>query len=440
MRILLTMALLLTGLYQDLEASQKWSSTLSPEWSTASRWKELIAKMQTKDTTFGAVAALGRMLIIFDDADTKAFAYRQLIEAAERGYPLPIDSYFTHSDFVPFGEVDFINTFHLYRAIHLESKGQSQWAQQHFSKISDPQFAKLLFYQAIQAYSTKRVEESEEKLVKILKSPQRFSTAFVKGVTRTLARIRFEQGRYQESLSLYTGFLLRTPTVAMDDFLEAAWNSFYLDRLPEAIGYLYNLQSHQSQFTRDLKEYLLRALIYKETCNTQAFSVLRKQFNSLYSKAIEELKSGTDPKSLSILQDLKAPGNIEYERIQLKLQRMQTERKLLVESFLKERRFIDYLYQSEIDILSADRLVLESEALERIAKLLITIDEQLKFLDFEIQRSSHDPDKVFALSQTTTAKNLYPNKKVRLVTWPQGKDFWRDERLTYQGRAGNLCR
>ena len=83
------------------------------------------------------------------------------------------------------------------------------------------------------------------------------------------------------------------------------------------------------------------------------------------------------------------------------------------------------------------------EATARAAERLLMMSEQLRFLQFDVQREKFNPNTVF--QPTPAAPAITPalvgeSTEVGYnIHWIQLDDFWRDERNKYRANTVNRC-
>src|SRR5262249_3187973 len=129
---------------------------------------------------------------------------------------------------------DFANSYYMYKALVALDKGVKKWGDSYLVTVDTENFIKYTFYQAIEAYRKKDLATAETLLQKVLsKKPQDRYLSLEKKAARTLARIYFEQEQYARSYDIYRNFLLRVNPLEPNDWMEAAWDLYYLKRHEE---------------------------------------------------------------------------------------------------------------------------------------------------------------------------------------------------------------
>lgn len=406
-------------------------------------WRALINAMVEHGLDYGAMAAARRMLVHFDDVDSKEFAYRSIIELADRVWPFSVRSYFIPGDLDGKGSDDWIMSYNLYKAVLNEDAGMARWAAGYYANVNKEEFLKYSFHLAVKAYA----DGEHEKAMELLRGILRTETAgeqnqyLLTKAARTLARILYEKESYEDSLEIYESFLLKLNPVVPEDFLEAAWNLFRLKRYSRALGYLYNLESPKSGRQSNTERYVLRAAIYRDNCEADRMANLSETFDFDYGDALKAIRNGRDLSKIDILHRVALPENADYTEHYL-TKRGLTEEKEKIE-ILPEglHKLATHLFKTEIDAQRDFLNLYETQSLEASAEYLVNTSEALKFMAFDVAREKFDPSAVFAepakeRDQISEVSRLPPGKK---EIWRQFHDFWRDERMDFLVGIRNRC-
>lgn len=419
--------------------AKPWKSEIPGEAADALKWQTLVQELTREELYFGAVAASARMLLFFSDLPTKELAYKTVIDLIDKGYPFSTRHIFITGDLTPAYRDNFSNSYNIYKGITNAQKGMTKWADHYFDKIDKESFHKYLFYQAIGLYGEKKLDEALLKLEAILKMDlPEDQTSFAKKVARTMARIFFEKQEYAKSYDIYKEFLLRTNPLNPGDWLEAAWNAYYLKRFPETLGLLYNLESKSVDPQIQPEKYVLRALIYREYCATEYMNELREHFQKDFGATIKAVESGEPLVRLTGLDQVYHPDNVEYAALLFKADRLRLEEKLVNKLPNAVIPLAQYLYKTELRVVERETDMLREKALQRAARKLIVLSESLRFLKFDVAREKFNPDKVFQKPATAALIEDLPTNEF-LVRWLQYGDYWRDERLKYKGIIKDQC-
>ena len=425
--------------------SSVWKAEVPAQMKESGVWMELAHAMLDQGLNYGALATAARMRVFFQDLATKEVAYQAMVAVIDRGYPFPIYEYFMGADLEPTEPYGFANSFNLYKSVLSKQKGMSRWADHYLERVDTVHFRKYQLLKALEAYQKDNLKDSEESLSKILGAdlgPDELP--LLRKATRTLARIFFERADYEKSLNVYNEFLLNLNPVSPNDWLEAAWSYYHLKKFDQALGMLYNLESEAIDPTINLEKFNIRALIYRDQCALTNMESLVQDFDRVFGKVIDGIKQGENLMSFPILRSIEIPGNQLFNRINITLANLKEESALTEKVPPKLRSAADYIFRTEMRMLSQQMRSVQEAAVQNAANQLILVSEQLRFLKFDSQRAKYNPENVFKAPESETKKGgsttftERPEDSYEL-RWIQFGDFWRDERLKYRGVLPNLC-
>lgn len=435
--------LLLGILFWDASWGAKpWDSRLPRRAQENAIWHRLVGDLLKNEMYYGALAAADRMLLYFSDLPTKELAYQTIIEIADRGYPFSIRSLFISGDIIPQANYHFDNSYNLYKGIINQKRSMEKWANYYFQKVDQENFDKYMFFLAIELYQKKELDPAAEKLKTILaRELKPEQKPFIKKISRTLARIYYEQTKYKEAFEIYETFLLKTNPIQPDDWVEAAWNAYFLKDYPKALGYLYNLESKSVDWKVNLEKYVIRALIYKTLCATKNMTELIESFEKDYGGILTGIKRGTPLIRFKELRRIYHEKNKNYYQIQLSLDNLQYESNNISALPSEEQSLAQYLYRTSIRKLKNDIGYYKDEALRVSAENFVMLAESLKFLEFDVIREIFNPDTVFIPREEEKLVYVDDNQKDHQfrIHWIQMGDYWRDERLKYTGKITSKC-
>jgi hypothetical protein len=422
------------------QKNAKWNGSIPKIAQEAADWVALIGELGEQQLIYGKMAAAQRMLLFFDELSVKEVAYRSIIDVVDAGYLYSTRSFFVTGDLSPQEDAEFINSYSLYKAIVTSDAGMKKWSDYYFSKVDKEKFPKYQFYEAMQNYARKNKDGALEKLRLLLKSETKdLDVALLRKATRMMARIYFEKEQYRESLDIYMNFLLKLNPVTSSDWLEAAWNSYYLEQYPEALGLLYNLEGKTKDPIVNLEQYVLRALIYKSMCATTEVEVLLKNFEADFGNTIRGIKTGTTLKELEKLLLAFHPENQSIYYVYVSQGELRREMAEIKKISKKLQPLADYLFQTEINSLNREMQLGLEPALDRAAKQMLVLFESLRFLSFDVAREKYRPEAVFQDKEEMKLliEDISDNRFV--LHWTQMGDFWRDERLKFKSLLKNQC-
>ncbi len=415
----------------------KWKGSISDEFRNENLWKELIGELSHKRMNYGLLAAAERLLILFSSASSKEIAYRTIVALIDAGFPYSLNELFQ------FGDIDsdikdaFMESYNFYKSIINKNKKMEKWAKYYLEKINIKTSKKYRFYNAIEKYKAKNLDESKNILYSLLSEKVSSNEqVFMKKVARTLARILFEERKFVESLAIYEDFLLKTNPVTPTDWLESAWTLYHLKRYEKALGNLYNLESSKI-INVNLEKYIIRALIYRDTCSTNNMEELLKSYEKDFNKAIVGIKSGgtlLDFEKLKILSDIN-PNS--YQEVYFKLKELNSEKDRITELQSKFQKLANYLYSSEIKRLQGIVEYYMEKLTRESANKLLMLNESIRFLTYDVERQKYNPDAVFVEKQENSSdiKGIDDFE----IRWKQTGDYWGNERTKYIALLKNQC-
>jgi tetratricopeptide (TPR) repeat protein len=442
----------------------KWQGLVPDEAKDPAPWTALLKQLNDEGYHYGALAAAARMLVFFQDLPTKETAYRTIVSLIDQGYPFSADSLFMPGDIVPTEGYDFTNSYNFYKFVLNKERGMQKWAESYFAGIDKENFPKYLFYQALQAYEKTDLVGAEGLLRKILqkygsqdnpvgfvgkvpvsaprelRAEEKAQLPFIRKVARTLARVYFEAEEYARALQIYDEFLLRLNPITPSDWLEAAWNLYYLKRYPETLGYLFNLESRTVDPTVTLEKYVLRALAYRALCSVSVAESLVSSFEKDFGDVLKGIKRGEPLHKFPVLFRLDVPGNSLFRAVDTTITELERERAALPKLPPDRLSVATYLYDSELRMQRQRLRQFTDRALERASTQLVMMAEHLRFLKFDVAREKFNPDTVFReIKDEPKALVDDSQEKVYTIRWYQLGDFWRDERINFKGSEPNRC-
>jgi tetratricopeptide (TPR) repeat protein len=418
----------------------KWQGSIPAFAQDEKHWEALIDELTERKMHYGALAAASRMLVFFTDLTAKEFAYKTIIKLIDEGYPFSTRPLFTAGDIDPQDPPDFANSYNFYKGILAEEKGMNQWADHYFVHVDKENFPKYLFYSALKAYQNRDVDRAQDLLKKILtKKLEPTDGPFIEKVARTLARIYFESEQYDKSLDIYQNFLLKLNPIHPADWVEGAWNLYYLKKYDAALGLLYNLEAKSAFDHSILEKYVIRALVYQAYCSTGNMDQLLKSFDRDLGKTITAIKRGETFNQLPRLKTIEFAGNTDYNQALTSLKELRGESHLVRWLPRKVLVLADYLYTSEMGMWKSRATSLEDSSMANVAMYVVNMSESLRFLKFDVARGKFNTDAIFQPTERSSKSLLEGDDVSFQIHWLQKGDFWRDEREDYKGVLKNRC-
>lgn len=420
------------------EKTVPWSTSIEPVAASDETWHELIRDLMDHKMYFTALSASQQVLALFSDQATKTLVAQTVVTLTDMGYPFPIRNLLSTVDIEPETPGPFTDSFFLYKGISNFEKGMPRWSMAYWERLDQARDTKYHLFSAIQKYSKNDLEGAETFLKNILtQTTVDTSPAFTSKVARTLARIYFEKKEHAKALEIYGSYLLKLEYVLPTDWLEAAWNLYYLKKYKETLGYLYNLEPLATTESYPEK-YMLRALVYRDLCASGALQQLQNSFEGEYGSALKSIRSGEPLSAIPALRTLPLEENMAYVESSVRKRKLAGEASRISSLSSKLRPLAEHLFTTENRLLDGKLQALEENALKESAAFLINLDETLKYLQFEVTREAFSPERVFASQQPSPESTTSPVAEGE-IRWPQTGMLWRDERLSYQASIQNEC-
>ncbi len=427
-----------------IESSKlKWQGEMPALAKDINLWREFLAELEEKRFSYGMLAASTRVILFFDDVQSQGFGFENLIKVIDLGYPNSLLHMFILGNVQSEARDETVQSYNFYKAVVNKLKKMDKWSADYFEKIDKENFNKYQFYQAIQLYGEKKYRESEVILEKILRTPLRPKDfAFTKKVARTIARIHFEEQNYEKSLAWYDDFLLMVNPVTPTDWIEKAWNLYYLKRYDLAIGTLYNMDSDAAKRFKSFEKYIIRALIYLNNCAIDHVDSLVENFESEFKNSIMGIVRGKQLYKLSEIEDVARFSNPQYKESLESLEMLKEEFKRKSEISSDHIALFNYLYRSEMNMLEQYTKFYKEVAYQKAAEDLTMLNESLKFLEYGTAREKYNPAVVFQPRDTVEedlVREIDMADRGFLFNWMQQGQYWRDERNKYVGKVEDQC-
>ncbi|MDH4467107.1 MAG: hypothetical protein QE271_03545 [Bacteriovoracaceae bacterium] len=429
---------------ETIESSKlKWQGEIPGLAKDINKWKEFLGELEEKKFSYGMMAASVRVILFFDDVSSQGFGYENLIKVIDLGYPNSLLHMFILGNVQTESRDEVSQTYNFYKAVVNKIKKMDKWSTDYFDKIDKENLNKYLFYQAILLYSDKKFRDAQVILEKILRSPLRPKDfAFAKKVARTLARMHFEEQNYEKSLMWYDDFLLKVNPITPTDWLEKAWNLYYLKRNDLAIGTLYNMNSKAAKDFKTFEKYIIRALIYLNNCAINHVGELVKNFEAEFKNSIVGIVRGKQLYKLSEIEEVARFSNPQYKESLEQLEHLKKEFSRKSEISSDHIGLFNYLYRSEMTMLEQFTKFYKEVAYQKAAEDLTMLNESLKFLQYGTAREKYNPAVVFMPREKIEedlVRQIDMADRGFLFNWLQQGQFWRDERNKYVGKMEDQC-
>jgi tetratricopeptide (TPR) repeat protein len=421
-----------------------WVGALQPLARDGSLWKDLLDELIKNEMPYGALAASHRILSLFTEQDVKEKAFETIVELVDFGYPYPTLDYFVTGDLELASDSNFASSYYLYKALASTEQGMRKWADYYLGLVNKEESEKYYFYESLEAYRKSDFVTAEKFLNKILDlKPIPRRRSLIKKAARTLARIYFEEKQYAKSYDIYDSFLLQLNPIEPNDWLEAAWDLYYLKKYDLALGLLSNLESKAGGNMINLEKYELRALIYQALCQNKYTERLYNSFENEFGSAVRAIKTGKTLTQIPKLNHIYFVGNGPYYELIANLKFLKEEQRHLPNLPPRYRELARYLYRTEIVILEKKYPVYAEDASQKTADNLISYSEKLRFINFDTAKNNvslerANPGEPKSAGSNRASPEVAPEENFK-IQWVQKGDFWRDERDHYRAIVDNQC-
>jgi tetratricopeptide (TPR) repeat protein len=192
------------------------------------------------------------------------------------------------------------------QGLDLARRGADDWAEVRFSKLEQesPYEAQVRYVQAVKLVADGDFP-SAGKLLEALKEREALEPRLKRDVERSLARLAFEEERYEDAL----GHFETLKEIAPDDpeiLLEMAWTHFYLGDSRKTLGLLTALDAPVYSTYISPERYLLEALALRRLCQFGAAREAAVRLEQRYKDSFDRLSKGALPNERA--PDRKAGG------------------------------------------------------------------------------------------------------------------------------------
>jgi hypothetical protein len=193
----------------------------------------------------------------------------------------------------------FIN---YYQGLDLAKRGEREWAEVRFNRIPENHLyaAKAEYVRTVQLVADGNFYKAKKKL-EILKEHPAYDFELSKDVERTLARIAFEEERFEDALNHF-GVLKKLAPNDPEIILEMAWTYYYLGDSRKTLGLLtaFDAPVHRSYISPE--RYLLEALALRRLCQFGAARRAAVRLETKHNKSLTMLRHGTLPEDIPALR------------------------------------------------------------------------------------------------------------------------------------------
>lgn len=240
------------------------------------------------------IAALRRNLELVPDA---LMGLERIIESGVYDADTLVTSFITSEEFGDLSR-DVQAFVDYYQGLDLARRGADKWAEERFARLpqESPYAAFATYVGIVRLIADGDFKSAHEQLIE-LSEREDLNPRLRQDVERSLARMAFEEERYEDALVHFE--TLRE--LAPDDpeiLLEMAWTHFYLGDSRKALGLLIALDApvHASYISPE--RYLLEALSLRRLCQFAAARRAAVRLERKHGDSLRKLQSGVLPKDI----------------------------------------------------------------------------------------------------------------------------------------------
>ena len=281
-----------------------------------------------------------------------------------------------------------VEEFVLYRqGLDLARRGADDWAEKRFELIppTSPYAAEAEYVRIVRIIADGDYGQAIDRL-EALKEFDNLSDSLRTKVERALARIAFEERRFNDALAHFETL----QGLAPDDpeiLLETAWTHFYLGDSRKTLGLLVALDAPVHSKHISPERYLLEALALRRLCQFGAARKAAVRLERRYKKSLEQLSTGHLPQDIPQMRDAARFRGVSKQN-SLLLERLHIEKELLedMEGSLGESlyAYLTNLYERgirEADIRLEEQLAVD---LQGLSEELLAAQEGVRLIVHEL--------------------------------------------------------
>ena len=329
---------------------------------------------------------------------------------------------------------DFVN---YHQGLFDWEHGFFQWGNRHFSQIAPDSlyYYRYLYQKALLALYRDQIVEATDLLKQILRSDQP-ARELKDDARKTLARLFYEQGQFEEADFMYAQIRKRILQQA-ENLLERAWAEYRLGNLEKAMGLLYAFEAPSFRDAFKPEYFILKSFIYKDVCHYDKALGVIEEFKSRYGVALEIIYSRQAPGDNHALM-LYLLNKKQISRTWKFMELLERE-KAACQKFADEalRSYLDKLYELQIQ---QSRNILRrqiEEEYEKVANELLQYEENAHLMEYEIGLDMYK--RVYEAHYREAPKAQSQADAPKRAVYPFQGEFWNDELADYQVTLPNKC-
>jgi len=323
---------------------------------------------------------------------------QQIVEAGIYDDDLLVSGYLASADLsaLPPGLMAFVD---YYAGLDSLRHGERSWAEDRFSKIgrASPYAWRVRYVRAVDLVARRDLVGAQAALVAMIAEaddPNReditalapLPVSLRNDIERSLARLHFEAGRWEQALVLYDNVRARTPTDATL-LLEMAWTHYYAGDTRRALGFLVALDAPMFESLIAPERFLLEAMCLRRLCQYEPSRAAAVRLRERYADAYTGIESGgplmdnvalvraaaLDPR---VRDSARLEQSLQHERAKVRGQKEELEPELLAT--------LDEVYErglAEIGRRQRERL---TSAVEQLAEELLSARDDVRLTTHEL--------------------------------------------------------
>jgi len=329
---------------------------------------------------------------------------------------------------------DFINFHH---GLFDWSQNHLKWGNDHFNKISKNShyYNKYLFHKARFYIFNNQIDEAIPILKQSVYGLSDDSKLLLE-IKKTIARLLYEKKQYQESDLWYSEInekgLNRAQTL-----IEMAWNHYYLSNNKKALGLLIASQAPDYKGYVNPDYYILKALIYKKTCNYKMALNVVDEFNKKYCDAIQMIRNRENLEDNNeILRQLLRDNNIYNKWTFINLLKKEQKELIKIESN-DLRKYLNKLYILKIKEKIKDFKNIVNNNYQKIANEFLDYEENIRLMEYEIGLDMYQ--RVYESHYLKDNEQNNASEKSYVVYTFQN-EYWNDELADFHVNLIDKCK
>ncbi len=272
-----------------------------------------------------------------------------------------------------------------YQGLDLSRRGMDDWADKRFAALPEtsPYALRASFVRAVGAVADGDYDKAVDRL-EALKEEEGLDASLDRDVRRTLARLAFEEQRYDDAVEHFETLRELAPDDP-DILLEMAWTTFYLGDSRKTLGLLIALDApiHSSYVSPE--RYLLEALALRRLCQFGAAREAAVRLEERFGDSLGALADGRLPARIPELRQAARHRGLARGDALLE-DRLRVEKEILAHKQLEDglTEFLDGIYSRGIlDTRRREARQIDREV-EHLAQELLSAQEGVRLIMHEL--------------------------------------------------------